>query len=64
MDSPGPFMGSGHNALKFLDIPHKLWTYFVQDAVHTFVEALAFICRLCFSPSLQNLTFNTDDAQS
>ena len=29
--------------------------------VHFSVEALAFMCRLRFSPSLQNRTFDTDD---
>ena len=31
--------------------------------MHTPVEALAFMCRLCFSPSLQNRTVDTDDPQ-
>ena len=35
------------------------------DTVRASVEALAFImmCRLCFSPSLQNRTFDIDDPQ-
>ena len=53
-----------HDMLKFLDIPHKQWSSIVQDSVRASVEALAFICRLRFSPSLQNRTFDTDDPQS
>ena len=36
----------------------------VQDSVCSSVEAVAFVCRLWFSPSLQNWTFDTDDPQS
>ena len=53
-----------HDTLKFLDIPHKQWPSIVQDSVRASVEALAFMCRLRFSPSLQNRTFDTDDPQS
>ena len=52
-----------HDTLKFLDIPHKQWSSIVQDSVRASVEALAFMCRLRFSPSLQNRTFDTDDPQ-
>ena len=52
-----------HDTLKLLDIPHKQWSSIVQDSVRASVEALAFICRLRFSPSLQNWTFDTDDPQ-
>ena len=53
-----------HNPLKFLDIPHKQLSSFVQDSVCASVEALAFMCRLRFSPSLKNRSFDTDDPQS
>ena len=53
-----------HDTLKFLGIPHKQWSSIVQDSVRASVEALAFMCRLRFSPSLQNRTFDTDDPQS
>ena len=53
-----------HGTLKFLDIPHKQWSSILQDSVRASFEALAFMCRLCFSTFLQNRTFDTDDPQS
>ena len=53
-----------HGALKFFDIPHKQWSSIVQDSVRASVEALAFMCRLRFCPSLKKRTFDTDEPQS
>ena len=74
MDSPSPSIGrwrfgliaskSLHDTLKFLDIPDKQWLCIVQDSVYAFLEALAFMCRISFSPSLQNRSFDTSDPQS
>ena len=49
------------DALEFLDIPREQRSPIVRDTVRASVEALAFMCRLRFSPSLQNRTFDTDD---
>ena len=50
------------DALEFLDIPREQRSpIIVRDTVRASVEALAFMCRLQFSPSLQNRTFDTDD---
>ena len=51
------------NSLIYM-IPHKRRSSIVQDSIFSSVEALAFVCRLCFSPSLQNRTFDADDPQS
>ena len=51
------------DALEFLEIPSEQRSPIVRDAVRASVEALAFMCRLLFSPSLQNRTFDTDDPQ-
>ena len=63
MDTLGPSMGCGHSGI-CICTPHRQWSSIVQDSVRASVEALAFMCRLSFSPSLQNRTFNTDDPQS
>ena len=57
LDSPGPSMGSGHLVI-------CAWTIITLYKVHSLVEALAFMYKLHFSPSLQNLTINTNDPQS
>ena len=36
----------------------------VLDIMRASIEALALMCRLHFSPSLQNITFDTDDKQN
>ena len=42
------------DALEFLDIPREQRSpIIVRDTVRASVEALAFMCRLRFSPSLQ-----------
>ena len=51
------------DALEFLDIPREQRSPILRDTVRASVEALAFMSRLCFSPSLQNRTFDTDDPQ-
>ena len=51
------------DALEFIDIPREQRSPIVQVTVIASVEALAFMCRLHFSPSLQNRTFDTDDPQ-
>ena len=60
--------GLGHeqslqDAIEFLDIPREQRSPIVLDTVRASVEAQAFIYSLCFSPSLQNRTFDTDDPQ-
>ena len=52
---------SVQDALEFLDIPREQRYPIVLDTVRASVEALAFICKLRFSPSLQNRTFDTDN---
>ena len=45
------------------DIPREQRSPILRDTVRAYVEALAFMSRLRFSPSLQNRTFDTDDPQ-
>ena len=51
------------DALEFLDMPHEQRSPIVRDTVRASVEALAFMCRLCFSSSPQNRTLDTNDPQ-
>ena len=51
-------------ALEFLEIPRKQWSSIVRSTVQESVEALAFMCKLRFSPSSQNRIFDTDDPRS
>ena len=54
-----------HDALEFLDIPREQRSPIVWNTVHASVEALAFMCRLRFSPVSppQNRPLNTADPQ-
>ena len=41
------------DVLEFLDMPREQRSPIMWDTVRASVEALAFLCRLRFSPSLQ-----------
>ena len=49
------------DALGVLDVPSEQKASIVRGTVRASVEALAFMCRLCFSSSLQKRTFDSDD---
>ena len=51
------------DALEFVDMSREQRSPIVLDIMRASIEALALMCRLRFSPSPQNITFDTDDKQ-
>ena len=52
------------DALEFLDIHSEQSSIVLgTTAMHASIEALAFMCGLCFSTLLQNRAFDTDNSQ-
>ena len=49
------------DVLEFLDMPREQRSPIMWDTVRASVEALAFLCRLRFSPSLQIWAFDSDN---
>ena len=74
MDRPGPSMGRGYSGTyawtiitRFAEIPwfssYAMFIYCPRFCMR-FCWSSGFMCRLHFSPSLQNRTFDTDDPKS